>query len=370
MMDRKSENTHSACSEKEIDILELGKKLWARRRFVLKCTVIGALVGLVAAVSLPSEYAVSVKMVAEESDNTPRISSSVSSLMSLVGVGQATPSGYGIGVMMYPEVAASIPFLADMRTVQLDYAGRRISLYEYIADHQRTPWWNKVFSAPFRLIAWVGGVFSGRDTSDAAAQTFDISSLTREQYDYVKTMRERTGISLDKKSGIISAVVTMQDPGIAATVADSLVAKLQDYIVRYRTDKARRDLAYCQLAFDEAKKQYYDAQNRYAVFVDRNKDLIKQSVKTEQYRLNNEMDLAYNVYSAVAQQLETAKLKVQEQTPCVTVIEPATRPLQKSAPGKMKILAIFVFLGAFSACVYLVAGEVVRSFQKSSSMPK
>lgn len=358
-------------SEKEIDILELVKKLWVRRRFVFKCAGVGALAGLVVAFSIPAEYTAGVRMVAEQTENTPKLSSGVSSLMSLVGVNQMNASGYGIGVMMYPEVAASLPFLADMSTVQVQpRRGGPMSLYEYIDRHQRTAWWNVLLAIPARSIGWVGSLFSSREKGDTAEGVFDISHLTRAQYDYVKTMRQRVGIDLDKKTGIISAGVVMQDPVVAAAVADSLVAKLQQYIVRYRTDKAREDLRYCQQTFDEAKKQYYQAQNRYAVFVDQNKDLIRQSVKTEQYRLNNEMELAYNVYSAVAQQLETAKLKVQEQTPCLTVIEPATQPLQKSGPGKAKILAVFVFLGILAACVYLVGGEVYRSFQKSSSMPR
>lgn len=371
-MDCTSDKPSVRRSEKEIDLLELVKKFWARRRFILKCAGAGALAGLVVAFSIPAEYAVGVKMVAEETDNAPKLSSGVSSLMSLVGVGQVSASGYGIGVMMYPEVAATIPFLADMSTVQVQpRRGAPMSLYEYIDGHQRTAWWNGVLTAPSRLMGWAVSLFASRGENDAAAAgVFDVSRLTRSQYDYIRTMRQRVGIDLDKKTGIISARVVMQDPAVAAAVADSLVAKLQQYIARYRTDKAREDLRYCQQAFDEAKKQYYEAQNRYAVFVDQNKDLIRQSVKTEQYRLNNEMDLAYNVYSAVAQQLETAKLKVQEQTPCLTVIEPASEPLQKSSPGKAKILAVFVFLGILAGCVYLAGVEVYRSFQKSSSMPR
>lgn len=53
----------------EIDLLEIARKLWARRRFIFKWTGVAAVVGLVVGFSIPSEYTVSVKMVAEESDN-------------------------------------------------------------------------------------------------------------------------------------------------------------------------------------------------------------------------------------------------------------------------------------------------------------
>ena len=327
------ENTDNHPLAGEIDLLEIAKKLWTRRRFVFKWIGIAAVVGLIVGLSIPSEYTVSVKMVAETTEGKTS-TSSVSQLASLAGINLGGPgSGYGIGVLMYPQVASSLPFLADMRTVSVQprKAKEPYTLYDYLSEHQKTAWWNHVIAFPFRALGWFVSLFS--DNQQEGTETFDVSNLTKEQYDYVKMMRERMGISLDEKTGIITASVTMQDPGVAAVVADSMVSKFQEYIVRYRTDKARQDMEYCQKAFDESKKQYYEAQNRYAAFVDQNKDLVRQSVKTEQYRLSNEMELAYNMYAATSQQLEMAKLKLQEQTPCLTVIEPATRPLQKSKPS-------------------------------------
>ena len=45
-----------------------------------------------------------------------------------------------------------------------------------------------------------------------------------------------------------------------------------------------------------------------------------------------------------------AKAKVQEQTPVYAIIKPASVPILPSAPRKVVILAVFVFL-AFIACV-------------------
>lgn len=351
-----NENTDKA--SQEIDLLEIAKKLWVRRRFIFKWVGIAAVVGLVVGFSIPSEYTVSVKMVAETNEQKTS-TSGVSQLASLAGINLGGPgSGYGIGVLMYPDVAASLPFLADMRTVPVQprKAKEPYTLYDYLSEHQKTAWWNHVIAFPFRVLGWIVSLFSEDEPDES--EVFDVSNLTEEQNDYVKMMRERMGISLDEETGIITASVTMQDAGVAAVVADSMVSKFQEYIVRYRTDKARQDMEYCQKAFDESKKQYYEAQNRYAVFVDQNKDLVRQSVKTEQYRLSNEMELAYTVYAATSQQLELAKLKLQEQTPCLTVIEPATRPLKKSKPSKAKILIGFMFLGALASCGYLVVKDM------------
>lgn len=357
----------------DIDLIELSKKIWAKRRFIFKWAAISLFVGLVAAFSIPAEYSVSVKMVAEDNTNAPT-SGGMTQLMNLAGLGSGTSgTGYGIGVMMYPEVVYSIPFLADMKDVEIRPKNSKapISLYDYMTEKQKTAWWNRVMAVPFSVLGWMMSLFEEKKDADSGQQQqkFEISSLTPKQMGYINAMRGRVNLNLDKKNAIISANVTMQDPVVAAVVADSVVSKLKEYIIRYRTDKARQDMDYCTRAFAESKAQYFEAQKRYAVFVDQNKNIVKESVKIEQERLRNEMDLAYGVYNATAQQLESIKLKVQEQTPCVTVIEPATVPLKKTKPRKMSILLSFIFLGIVGSSGYVLGKELFFA-QKSSSIPK
>lgn len=59
-----------------------------------------------------------------------------------------------------------------------------------------------------------------------------------------------------------------------------------------------------------------------------------QSVRAEQERLQNDMSLAYQVYSQVANQLQVARAKVQEEKPVFAVVEPAVVPLEPSGPVK------------------------------------
>ena len=95
-----NENTDKA--SQEIDLWEITKKLWTQRRFIFKWVGIAAVVGLVVGFSIPSEYTVSVKMVAETNEQKTS-TSGVSQLASLAGINLGGPgSGYGIGVLMYP----------------------------------------------------------------------------------------------------------------------------------------------------------------------------------------------------------------------------------------------------------------------------
>jgi uncharacterized protein involved in exopolysaccharide biosynthesis len=79
-------------------------------------------------------------------------------------------------------------------------------------------------------------------------------------------------------------------------------------------------------------------------FLARQKKWSGESYRAEQVRLENEMNLAYQVYTSVAQQLQIAEAKVQEITPVYTIVEPATIPVKASKPSKGIILLGIIFL--------------------------
>lgn len=132
---------------------------------------------------------------------------------------------------------------------------------------------------------------------------------------------------------------------------------LQTYITDYRTNKARKDLEYTQMLFNEARVNYHAAQQVYADYMDKNQNIVLHSVRAEQERLRNEMNLAYNLYNQMAQQLQMAKAKVQEQVPVYTVIQPATVPLKPFKPSKVLYILGFSFWGIISISFYILYRE-------------
>ena len=147
-----------------------------------------------------------------------------------------------------------------------------------------------------------------------------------------------------------SVTATFQDSKVAAVVADSVVKKLQEYIIDYRTSKSKEDCLYLEKLFKERQQEYYVAQKKYADYMDSHDNIILQSVRTEQERLQNDMSLAYQVYSQVAGQLQVARAKVQEEKPVFAVVEPAVVPLYPSGTSRKVYVLVFVFL---SVCIVI-----------------
>lgn len=343
--------------EQEIDLLELARKLWDARRLIIKWCVIGAVVGLVVAFSIPKEYTTTVKLAPELQGSKPS-SGGLSSLASMAGINLNSMNTVdAVYPELYPDVVSSIPFATELFDVPVtDLEGElQTTVYDYLSEHTRAPWWSAVLSLPGKIIGWTLSLFKEDETPKEGG--FDLFQLTKDEMGVVKALNERVGCSVDSKSYVITLSVTMQDPLVAATLTDTVMTNLQRYITDYRTNKSRNDLAYTQKLFDEARENYYSAQQAYARYMDQNQNVVLRSVRTEQERLQNEMNLAYNVYSQTAQQLQMAKAKVQENTPVYAVLQPATVPLKASKPSKMITLIGFMFLAVVVSVGWILWGR-------------
>jgi len=330
--------------EEEIDLLELAMKIWAERRWILKCCGYAVIVGLVIAFSIPKEYTATATIAPELSDG--KSGGGLSSLAAMAGFNINTSSGSdAIYPDLYPDIVNSTPFITGLFNIPVkDLEGEiDTTLYCYLNEYQRSPWWSVITSAPFKALRWVVSLFKDEEKQENEG-SINLFHLTRDQSKILKVLSKRISVLVDKKTGLTALSVTMQDARIAACLTDSVMYRLQSYITDYRTNKARQDFEFQKKLFERKKKEYETAQENYAKFSDANKNIILQSYRAEQVRLENEMNLAYQVYTSVAQQLQMAEAKVQEITPVYTVVEPATIPIRAAKPSKVMILLGVVFL--------------------------
>ena len=334
--------------EQEIDLLELALKLWRQKKKIALWCFIGAIVGLIVAFSIPREYTTDVKL-APELGNAQKAGGSLGAMAAMVGIGGAAQGGSdAVNPTLYPDVVSSVPFLVGLFNVPVeDIDGeKKVTVREYVEEDLRSPWWSVIIRLPFKLIGLLTS--SDEEEGDPNKPT-DTFQLTKPEDAVVKALQTRITASVDTKTSVITISVMMQDPLVSATLADTVVNRLQEYITDYRTNKARQDLVYAELLNTEAKENYYKAQQKYADYLDRNNGVILHSAQTTRERLQNEATLAFNLYNQTAQQVQMAKAKVQENTPVYATVTPATVPIKPTSPRKILILVGFVFL-AFVAC--------------------
>ena len=100
-----------------------------------------------------------------------------------------------------------------------------------------------------------------------------------------------------------------------------------------------------QKLFGEARAQYDKARQVYAAYADANQEVALQSYKLKEEDLENDMQLKYNIYQQVVEQLQLAKAKVQERTPAFTVVQGASVPLRHSSRSKLATMVMWMFFG-------------------------
>lgn len=362
-MDQNINNVPPQEQYDEIDIMEYVRKFIKEWKLVLKWCGIAAVIGVIAALSAVSTYTVTTKMSPE---STKSGGGQLSSLASLAGInlGSMSSGSDAFSPDLYPEIVSSVPFMTDLfyMPVEAEYKGEKIqcNYYEYLMNCGKAPWYSYVTSLPGKALGAVFSIFQPKEEKEPKGfkklGEVDDAKLTEAQEKVIEGMRRRISVSTDKKTYVITLSVTDQNPDIAMKLSETIVENLRNFITSYRTEKARKDLEYYEQLYEESQADYFDAQQRYARYVDMNQGMVRQSVMTEQQRLQNEMNLKYNLYNSCAQQVQMAKAQVQRETPVCTILTPPTTPLKDNESGA-KTLAIFIFLGFCLAAVWVLWGR-------------
>ena len=343
-------NNHND-EELEIDLMDLLRKVIGIRKKIYKAAGIGLIIGVIVAISIPKQYTVEVTLSPEMGNNKGGGLSGLAAsfLGSGVSMGDGTDA---LNASLSADIVSSTPFLLELSNMKVPVSGsEEISLSSYL-DEESSPWWSYVIGFPGMVIGGVKSLFIEDEDesifSDKASQ--GTIELSKKESQKIESLKKKIVASVDKKTSMTSVTATFQDSKVAAVVADSVVKKLQEYIIDYRTSKSKEDCLYLEKLFKERQQEYYEAQRKYADYMDSHDNIIMQSVSTEQERLQNDMSLAYQVYSQVAGQLQVARAKVQEEKPVFAVVEPAVVPLYPSGTSRKVYVLVFVFL---SVCIVI-----------------
>ena len=336
--------------EVEIDLMDLLRKVIGIRKKVYKAAGIGLVIGVIVAISIPKQYTVEVTLSPEMGNNKEGGLSGLAA--SFLGSGVTMGDGTdALNASLSADIVSSTPFLLELSAMEIPVTKNEVMTLNTYLDEETSPWWSYVIGFPGMVIGGVKSLFTEEDEITSFNKTSQGAiELSKKESKKIAALKKMITASVDKKTSMTSVTATFQDPKVAAVVADSVVKKLQEYIIDYRTFKAKEDCIYLEKLFKERQQEYYAAQKKYADYLDSHDNLILQSVRAEQERLQNDMSLAYQVYSQVAGQLQVARAKVQEEKPVFAVVEPAVVPLEPSGTSRKVYVLAFIFL---SVCIVI-----------------
>jgi len=364
-------NNKPTRQEDEIDLIELARKIWAERKLIVKTAGVFLALGLLVAFGSTTEYRSEARLLPELRKEEGGASGLISRFSGLAGIDLGMMGGVdAISPQLYPEVLKSTPFMLHLLNtrVQIPYLDTTTTVYEYMTELKTTSLMGYIGKFTVGLPGTIMKLFRKEDSQPAnPSEKKGPIRITKRQYETIKELQDRIRANTDQKNGVITVSAEFPDPELAAQVAEEAVDYLQEYITGYRTTKAANVLAFIQEQHDRAREDFEQAQQALATFRDRNRNVISARAQSEEERLQAEYNLAFNVYNSLAQQLEQARIKVQEETPVFQVLDPVEVPVEKSKPKKLIIFIVSAFLGVLIGLVLVYFKYTFRNIKENIS---
>jgi len=327
-------------------------------KFVIAITaLLFAILGALYSLTLNNEYEASVKMVPESADSKSGGGAGLGGLSSLAGlaginIGGATGTD-AIQPAMYPNIVESIPFLQELINAKIynPKIKKWQVLKEYLKEHQS--------NAPIKLYdsekleeERAKKQLSDTDLKDlnipsSPGQPIDFINIDLKEAHILNKLKSYIKVEVDKKTMFLTITCTLQNPVIAANLTSLVQNQLTRYIVNYRTEKVRKEMIFLTSRQDEARKRYDQALFTFSNYKDQNRNRFLNVAKTQEKKLQYEVDLAFNLYSSLTTQLSEAQIRVQKETPIFKVLEPARVPLSRTSPKRSLITIGAMFIGIF-----------------------
>ena len=338
-------------AEDEIDLIEIVAKLWAKRRFIIKTTLIFMAIGLFIAIFTPNEYTASTTMIPQTGEK--RVGGSLSGLAAMAGINLGSmSSGEVLSPSVYPKILNNVNFQKDLIYSKFNFekADKPISYYEYATNNKYSS--SNLISIIKKYTIGLPGVIieafndqqiESIDTSSIKTKTLE--GLTPKESRVIKRVYNKLYLNYNSKDGYLSLSFTSKEPEFSAELVIEAQKLLQRYITKFKIEKVRSNLEFVEKSFDEAKLNFDNKQAELAKFRDSNKGLSSAIAKTQEEKLTSEYNLLLGIYTEIAKQKEQAKIAVTETIPVLTIIQPASVPSEKSSPNRLMMLLIYSFIG-------------------------
>ncbi|MBQ9411322.1 MAG: hypothetical protein IJU21_06910 [Bacteroidales bacterium] len=362
-MDQNSQYNIPQEEEEGLDIMALVRSLIAGWKTILIVTGVFIFLGLVAALTMKRTYTISTTMVPQMSSSR---NSSLASLASLAGMDLGMTQTSELSPLVYPQIVSSVPYRVQLMHAPLHFekADTAVSLLTYSKEYMKPGVMATVkkytIGLPFLLLSklrkpkevalpgdWEPG------TASAEPRPF---TVTKDEEKMLRYISAAVSLAVDKKEGYLTLTVNGMEPVQTADLAIKAQELLQKEVTRFRTEKAEDELKYIQERYEEVKKEAESYQAALAVLTDRSQNMTTSRARLERERLQAKYAVSSAVYSEMAKQLESAKMKVKRDTPILTVVQPVTVPT-KPSNSRAKTLIIWTFLGGILGCGLVLGKE-------------
>jgi uncharacterized protein involved in exopolysaccharide biosynthesis len=160
----------------------------------------------------------------------------------------------------------------------------------------------------------------------------------------VRRLRQLVDPALERRTGILTVRVSLDDPVLAAGVATATCAALQDIVVHSMNTQAGANRRFIEARAAEARRDLARAEDALRAFRQNNLRGSSPRLLTEEGRLARETRTQEEVMLTLTRQYEIARVEEQKNVPVINVLDPAVPPAFRSAPRRGVLTAVGLLL--------------------------
>lgn len=277
--------------------------------------------------------------------------------------------GEMLSPLMYDKLLKNINLRKDLMQTPINWDGydEPVTILDYYTDpkYAKSSIIGTVKKYTIGLPYVILNAIKGEDKSDisvavAGGSDNNLRAYTKDELKCIKAFEHHFSLLADKKKGDVTISARMPEPFAAAQVAEAVKNLLQKYVIELKLQKAEINYDYIKLRYDEARGVFEQKQKEYAQFQDANKVLSTALSKAKEEQMRSEFSVARDLFNQLTAQLVQAEMKIKEDIPILTVVEPVQVPLERSKPQRVKILFVWCVLGGVLGCGLILGKDWLK----------
>lgn len=172
-------------------------------------------------------------------------------------------------------------------------------------------------------------------------------------------LRNMLTTSLNQRTGVVAFSVRTRYPDLSFALAGRLIAELNRFNLERRQSQAAMERRFAQDRLAEVAAQLRTAEDRFQSFLQNNRGDYRGSptLVFEAERLQRTINFDQQVYSALAQSVEQAKMDEVRDTPVITVVESPELPASPDARGLIRRGLVAFVVGGLLGLMLAVMRE-------------
>ncbi len=161
----------------------------------------------------------------------------------------------------------------------------------------------------------------------------------------IKKLKSRVSYKENRKSGLISIDVNLENKYLAKEFMEVFYGKISDLLIEVNSMKMQEKVKFYNVITDEYKLNLESKEDELIEFLVRNKNIQNSEIlKAEKNRLERQVNILSNTYYSLLTELEISKVNEADSLPLLVVLDSPKEAHKKSfPPRKIIVVASIVF---------------------------